>query len=90
MRKKKIFNDTRSLLRICIQYFYQGILYRSVLSLHKTIWLQMVCWGYTLLYTSKVVQASTHTINKVSPLIIYLDFETTLTTSKLIKKHNYR
>ena len=50
----------------------------------------MVCWGYTLLYNGKVVQASTHTINKFSPLIIYLDFEATMTTHKLIKKHSYR
>ena len=40
---------------------------------------------YTLLYTSKVVQPSTHTIDKFSPLIIYLDFEATMTTLKLIK-----
>ena len=40
---------------------------------------------YTLLYTSKVVQPSTHTIDKFSLLIIYLDFEATMTTLKLIK-----
>ena len=43
-----------------------------VLSLHKTIWSWMVCWGYTLLYNSKIVQASTF-----SPLIIYSNHDDT-------------
>ena len=87
MRKKKTFND---ILQMCIQYFYRGILYRSVLPLRKTIWLRMLYWGYTILYTSKVKQASTHTINKLSPCIICLDFEATMTTYKLLKKRSYR
>ena len=36
------------------------------------------------------MQASTHYINKFSPLIIYLDFEATMTTHKLTKKQRYR
>ena len=66
----------RPLLRMCIQYFHQGIVYRSLLLM--------------LLYASKVMQASTHNINKLSPLNIYLDFEATMTTHKLVKKRSYR
>ena len=90
MRKKNTSNDMRLLLQMCIQYFYQEILYRSVLPLHKSIWLSMALRGYKLLCTIQVVHASTHTINKSSPLIIYLDFEATTTTHKLIKKRSYR
>ena len=91
MRKKNTFNDMEPLLLMCIQYCYKCILYRSALPLRKTIWLRMVCQGYTLLYTSKVVQASTHTINKFSPLIIYLGFVAiTMTRRKLIKNSSYR
>ena len=87
--QKENFQWYVATLRMCIQFFYQGILFRSVLLLHKTTWFWMVCWGYTLLYTSKVLQASKHTINKFSSLIIYLDFEATMTTHKLIKKRSY-
>ena len=89
MHKKNNFNDMQSLLPICIQYFYKGILYRSVLLLHKTTANGMLRL-YVFLYTSKVVQAIIRTINKFSPLIIYLDFEASMTTHKLIKKHSYR
>ena len=88
MRKKNTFNDMRPLLWMCIQFFRQGILYRSVLPLHKTIWFRMVCWGYTLLYTNKVVQASEHTINKFFPLIIYLDFKSGMMIHKRTKKRS--
>ena len=45
---------------------------------------------HTLLCRSKVMQTSTRNINKFSPLIIYLDFEATTATHKLIKKRIYR
>ena len=89
VREKNTFNGMRPLLQMCIQYFYKGILYCSFLLLRKTIWLPMICWGHTLFYNSKVVQASTHTINKFSPLIVYLEIEATMTTHKLIKKRSY-
>ena len=77
LHRKFLFH---SLPRMCKQYFYQGILYPSVLPLHKTIWLRIVCWSYALLYTSKVVQTITRAINKSSTLIIYLDFEAAKTS----------
>ena len=74
-----------------LQHFYQNSPYRSVLPLHKTIWLRMLCWGYMRCSTPVRSWKQVYTpLKKLSPLIIYLDFEATMTTHKLIKKRSYR